>query len=98
MLSENYYNEWLSEPSLSWVALEAFLAKNYKRALTEEKERESNLTIGSRVHAIMNAMCIGLELKGLISDHMIRWGEDWMELSFIMPNYPHAILLKFDLQ
>lgn len=84
MLPSNYVNEWLSEPSINVFNLLNFIDKQFKRARKDETIRESKLSVGSRIHAVMNAICIGLELKGFAKDHVICWGEDWMSLSIII--------------
>jgi hypothetical protein len=94
MLPSNYVNEWLSTPKEN-TPLEAFLRNQYHRAIKEELTRESVLTVGSRVHAILNAICIGLELKGFINDHMIRWDDECMEISFIRQEGDEPVILNF---
>lgn len=85
MLPKHYTNEWLN-PRATSEHIAYFLNSQFDRALIEQIEEyhDSELSLGLRMHNIMNALCVGLTLRGLIDDHAIFWDDDGhMSLSFI---------------
>lgn len=95
MLPKHYTNEWLT-PKASAEQVSKFLKEQFDRALREQTpQKYQNLSLGWRMHDIMNVFCQSLALNGLVTDHAIFWDDKWMSLHFIHEEDVYTI--EFDL-